>query len=68
MVRVVEESWVEIDTLCIAETQAALLIEHDGERVWVPRSVIADDSEVTGKHDEGVLVIAEWFANKQGLI
>lgn len=36
--------------------------------VWVPKSVIHDDSELfdDGAHREGELVVKRWFARKEG--
>lgn len=51
-----------------AETDKALLVSIDGdEPIWVPKSVIDDESEVYSKGHEGTLVVAEWFARKNGL-
>lgn len=45
----------------------ALLVEIDGEEKWVPKSVIDDDSEVYEKDQDGTLIIAGWWARKNGL-
>jgi len=58
---------VELDALCIHETDLALLVEIEGEEVWIPKSQIEDDSEVMEKGDEGTLVVSGWFADKEGL-
>lgn len=55
------------DVLAIRETAKALLCIIDGDEVWIPKSVIDDDSEVYQDGDEGDLVITEWFAEKEGL-
>ncbi len=52
-------------TVCLAETDQAILVQIDGEEHWVPKSVIHDDSEVAGKDDTGTLVVATWFAEKE---
>lgn len=53
----------------IRETAEALLIEIDGERqTWVPKSQVDDDSEVFTDGDQGTITLAEWFAEKEGLI
>jgi len=47
------------------ETLKALLVElEDGREVWVPKSVIDDDSEVYEEGSEGKLVLASWFCKK----
>lgn len=54
-----------------AETDLAICVEGvpaDTDGVWIPKSVISDDSEIWKKGDEGTLVVAEWFAMKEGLI
>lgn len=56
-------------TECIKETDRALLVVvEDGTReVWIPKSVVDDDSEVFKEGDEGTLVVHEWFAQKEDL-
>ena len=49
----------------IAETDKALLCLINNEEVWIPKSVIGDDSEVYERGDVGKLVVAEWFARKE---
>ena len=41
----------------------------DHGSLWIPRSVIHDDSEVfdDGDNNEGNLVVMEWFAEKENL-
>lgn len=55
------------DVECIRDTGKALLCRINGRDVWVPQSVIHDDSEVYGLGHEGKLVIAGWFAEKEKL-
>jgi hypothetical protein len=56
------------DARVIRETDKALLVEVEGHEVWCPKSVIDDDSEVfSAKHGEGELVVASWWAEKEGL-
>ena len=49
-------------------TDKALLVSLDGEEeVWVPKSVIHDDSEVySEKADEGDIVVLAWWAKNNG--
>lgn len=49
------------------ETDQALLCEIHGEKVWIPKSQITDDSEVYEAGTEGDLVITHWIAEKKGL-
>lgn len=52
------------------ETNLAFLFQpEDDDPFWVPKSVVHDDSEVwttVGDHDEGELVVAMWWAEKNG--
>ncbi len=58
------------DVVCKKETDAALLCEIDGADYWIPKSQIADDSEVfdDGNNATGRLVISEWIAKQKGLV
>ncbi len=52
----------------IRETEKALLCEIGGDEMWIPQSVIDDDSECYKEGDEGDLVVARWWAEKNGLV
>jgi len=54
------------EVVCVGETDNALRVEFDGEQVWVPKSVVDDDSEVFERGHTGNLVVAEWWADKHG--
>jgi hypothetical protein len=64
-----DEDGVSIDGVkAIRATERALLCRlEDGREIWVPRSVITDDSEVLEQSDEGTLVVKSWFAEKEEL-
>jgi hypothetical protein len=52
-----------------AESDKAILVEIEGEKVWVPKSVIDDDSEVYSKKSGGgALIVTRWWAEKAGLV
>lgn len=53
----------------IRETEKALLVMFDeGDQMWIPKSVIHDNSEVySEKNGEGTLVVETWWASKNGL-
>jgi hypothetical protein len=52
-----------------AESEKAILVEIEGEKVWVPKSQISDDSEVYSKASGGgELVVTRWWAEKKGLV
>jgi hypothetical protein len=64
---------------CTAETERAINVTiRDGLRpgvrgrsLWVPKSVIHDDSEVYGFTDDsgtGRLIVYRWFAEKEDLV
>ena len=50
-------------------TEKAISVIHsDGKtEMWVPLSVIHDDSEVWTNNQTGKLVVKRWWAEKQGL-
>lgn len=62
----------EVATFCGAqgaqETERALqVVLSSGRTLWVPKSVIHDDSEVFETGHSGKLVLKMWFALKEGL-
>lgn len=50
------------------ETDSALLCLIDGQKIWIPKSHIRDESEVYEKGTEGKLVISEWIAEQKNLV
>lgn len=43
-------------------------LEDLGESIWIPKSVFHDDSDVwESEGQEGDVVVAEWWANNEGL-
>ncbi len=56
------------DCEATGETDLALCVEVEGEEVWIPKSLVADESEVQERGDEGELIIPEWFAIEKGLV
>ena len=75
-----EDGYDEPDCMATRETAKAILVLRKGAlldavdamdtdgptEVWVPKSVIHDDSEVFAADDEGTLIVFEWWAEKQG--
>lgn len=60
---------VQIQNVTVArETESALLVNIEGEEIWIPKSQIDDDSEVYKKDTSGTLVITEWIAKQKGLV
>jgi hypothetical protein len=51
---------------CSSDTEKALLVVIDGKNIWVPKSVVHDDSEVYKVGDEGELLVKRWWAEKNG--
>ena len=53
--------------LIISETNSAILAKLESkEEIWIPKSVVHDDSEVSSLDDEGVLIVKHWWAEKNG--
>jgi hypothetical protein len=52
---------------CIRETAKAIQVDIDGDLKWIPKSCVHEDSEVYAKDHEGELIVAGWFAEKEGL-
>jgi len=60
-----DELWSgEVEVL--KETEMAILVDHEGEEVWVPKSQVHDDSEAYKKGQEGKIVLPLWLAEKEG--
>jgi hypothetical protein len=54
--------------LCRLEGHGAILVDLDeGEALWIPQSVVHDDSEVYGYRHEGNVVVELWWAESKGL-
>lgn len=58
------------DVECIHETTDAILVVIDGNKHWIPKKQIHEDSEVydMGDGKEGKLIISQWLAEKEGLV
>lgn len=52
---------------CENETAKAILVWTIGGSWWVPKSVVHDDSEVYKAGTDGDLIVARWFAEKEGI-
>lgn len=57
----------EGEVTVIRDSGKALLVEYEGEEVWIPKSQIDDDSEVWKEGQEGTLIIPYWLAEEKGL-
>jgi hypothetical protein len=59
---------VEVEEVKAETEKAILCLVETGDLVWVPKSVIHEDSEVYSKRSGcGTLVVPAWFAKKSGL-
>lgn len=62
------------EAMCLGATEKALQVRirlPAGNRtMWVPKSVVHDDSEVFDAKDNarGKLVLQAWFAREEGLV
>jgi hypothetical protein len=62
-----EERFICHDDVTVErETDKALLCVIAGEEHWVPKSQIADESEVFAENTRGTLVIKRWLAEQKG--
>ena len=61
-------NWVHLDVDRIKRiTDKAMLVEIDGEDVWLPLSQVDNPSRFD-EHDEDITVsITSWLANEKGL-
>jgi hypothetical protein len=51
----------------VASTAKALLLRIDGDEVWVPRFVIADDEDYERGDKGATISVLEWWAKKEGI-
>ncbi len=45
-----------------------MIPDADDDEIWIPRSQLADDCELSDEGDEGTLLISAWWAQKRGLV
>ncbi len=63
-----QSSYVQVDvTVIVRETEAAFLIEVDGEQYWCPKSQVESADTYEMGDQEVTLSITEWWAKKEGL-
>lgn len=55
------------DVIVKAETPKALLVIVGSEDVWIPRSQLHEDCELSDKDDEGDLIIPAWLAKQNDI-
>lgn len=51
----------------VRETDAAFLIEHDGEEHWIPKSQIADPDTYEAGDEDVTVSVTEWIAKQKGI-
>jgi hypothetical protein len=59
---------IDIETPVLSETAKAILVDVEGEEVWIPKSMIHDDSEVFRQGHTGTLIVSRWIAEQKGLV
>ena len=60
----------EVEVTVMRRGDKAVLVTDGTQNVWVPHSLIDEDSEITDDsvpEEEGVLVIPQWKAEELGL-
>ncbi len=61
-------NWVYLDvTRVVHETNAAFLVEIDGERLWLPKSQVADADDYEVGDEDVEISVTEFIANKLGV-
>lgn len=61
--------FIEIPCKFLYQTEMAVLIEDaDGSETWIPKSQIMDFDSTMEPGTDTELLVAEWFAEKEGLV
>lgn len=64
-----EDNWVEMeDCEIIAATDRAILLEHETDQFWVPKSCVQNGDEYEAGDAGCLVLVKEWFARKERLI
>lgn len=53
---------------CLLERPKAIMVGLDNRPVWIPKSVLHDNSEVFRLSDNGKLIVKYWWADKEGYV
>ena len=61
------DKYVELEVLVKHQTDKAVLVEVDGEEVWIPWSQVEDNGEEFKNGYEGIMYVTRWFADKEEL-
>lgn len=57
------------EALVLTVTEKAVLVQVEGEEIWVPKSILHEDSEIdeeSEKDDEGDVLVKTWWAEQEG--
>lgn len=61
--------WIECTIIKAPENGKALLVEHQGENIWIPWSQIEDISDANWQEGQTLdIEITDWIARKKGLV
>ena len=55
------------DCRVLRETDAAFLVDYDGDELWLPRSQVADADDLTVSNEPRTIGITEWIAKQKGI-
>jgi hypothetical protein len=62
-----DEGYVFEDCEIIHQTDRALKVRlDDGTEIWVPKSVVHDNSEIWKAEEKGDLTVKHWWARSSG--
>lgn len=60
--------WVHLEDCSVKRvTEKAILIEHDGEEVWLPISQVSEGEKYEEGDEDVTISITEWIAKQKGL-
>ena len=61
--------YVEVDVESVTRTtEMAALLTVDGEEHWTPLSVIEDNGEIIDEDFSGILHVAKWYCDREGML
>ena len=61
-----EKKYLEFECMHVEkETEKALQVVINNQTLWVPKSQIAEDSEVSSEGQSGVIKLSEWILEKR---
>lgn len=57
--------------IVLRTTEAAVLVEVENEEIWIPKSLLHEDSEIDEDSEpdqEGSVVVPLWWAEQEGYV